>query len=162
MLIRPETFSDVAAIYRVVEAAFARPAEAALVDALRDAGDLTLSLVARDDDRIVGHVAFSKMQAPFPALGLGPIAVVPDRQRGGIGGQLIREGLALAAAEDWPGVFVLGDPNYYGRFGFEADMARGFQSPYAGPFLMARSLWAEDLPVRSGRIEYAPAFAALG
>jgi len=162
MLIRPETTTDIAAIRAVEEAAFARPTEAALVDALRQAGDLTLSLVAVDGERIVGHVAFSKMQAPFRALGLGPVAVLPDRQRSGIGGELIREGLARAAAEDWQGVFVLGDPAYYGRFGFEVDMARDFQSPYAGPYLMARSLFAGDLPARSGTIEYAPAFAALG
>jgi putative acetyltransferase len=98
MLIRVETSSDVAAIHAVVEAAFARSAEAVLVDALREAGDLTLSLVALDGDDIVGHVAFSKMNAPFRALGLGPVAVQPTRQRNGIGGQLIREGLALAAA----------------------------------------------------------------
>lgn len=162
MLIRPETSSDIAAIRLVVEAAFARPAEAALVDALRAAGDLTLSLVAVDGDDIVGHVALSRMNAPFRALGLGPVAVWPARQRGGIGGELIRDGLARAAAEDWQGVFVLGDPAYYGRFGFDAAMARDFQSPYAGPYLMARSLFADDLPVRSGRVEYAPAFAALG
>jgi putative acetyltransferase len=158
MIIRAETSSDLAAIRAAEEAAFARPAEAGLVDDLRS----VFSLVAVDGERVVGHVMFSKMSAPFRALGLGPVAVLPERQRTGIGSQLIREGLARAEAEGWKGVFVLGDPAHYGRFGFDADKAGGFRSPYSGPYLMALALGADDLPTRSGSIEYAPAFAALG
>jgi putative acetyltransferase len=162
MIIRAEMSSDLAAIRAAEEAAFARPDEAGLVDALRSAGDAVFSLVAVDGGRVVGHVMFSKMSAPFRALGLGPVAVLPERQRTGIGSQLIREGLARAVAEDWKGGFVLGDPAYYGRFGFDADKASGFRSPYSEPYLMALALGADDLPTRSGSIEFAPAFSVFG
>jgi putative acetyltransferase len=160
-MIRAETVSDIAAIRAVEEAAFARPHEADLVDALRAAGDAVFSLVAIEAEQLVGHAMFSRMGAPFRALGLGPVAVRPDRQRRGIGGRLIREGLLRAEAENWQVVFVLGNPAYYRRFGFDTAMAAGFGSPYAGPYLMALPLGAPDLPTRSGRVDYAPAFAAL-
>jgi putative acetyltransferase len=75
---------------------------------------------------------------------------------------LIEAGLAQLKDAGWEGVFVDGEPAYYQRFGFSADLARGFQSPYSGPFLMALSLGERELPVTSGPIKYAPAFAALG
>jgi putative acetyltransferase len=161
MIVRAETPSDIAAIRATEEAAFRRLGEARLVDELRSAGDATLSLVAVEDERVVGHVMFSRTEAPFRALGLGPVAVVPDRQHEGIGRRLIREGLARAQADGWQGVFVLGDPAYYRRFGFDVVRAGGFRSRYAGPYLMVVALGTDDLPTRSGRIEYAPAFAGL-
>ena len=106
--VRDETSADVAAICHVVAAAFPGPAEARLVDLLRTDGDLLYSLVAVEDDRVVGHVAFSPMDAPFRALGLGPIAVRPERQGRGIGRRLIEAGLARAGAEGWRAVFLLG------------------------------------------------------
>ena len=96
MMIREEEAQDVAAIRSVVEAAFGRPDEANLVDQLRTNADSVISLIALDDGCTVGHVLFSKMEAPFPALGLAPVSVLPDRQREGIGSRLIREGLAMA------------------------------------------------------------------
>ena len=161
MIVRPEEEADEAAIRVLLEAAFPGPDEARLVDRLRADGDVELSLVAVDDT-IVGHILFSPMTAPFRALGLAPVAVLPGRQGEGVGGVLIRDGLARAAAAGWEGVFVLGQPDYYRRFGFDPAMAKGFSSPYAGPYLMARSLGGKALPVTSGRIDYAPAFAALG
>src|SRR5580704_8968182 len=116
MVIRLETPSDVAAICVVEVAAFPTPAEARLVDDLRAAGDAVFSLVAVDGGRVVGHAMFSKMAAPFPALALGPVAVLPERQRTGIGSLLIRDGIARSEAAGWTGIFVLGNPAYYGRF----------------------------------------------
>jgi putative acetyltransferase len=87
---------------------------------------------------------------------------LPERQRTGIGSLLIRDGLARSRAAAWVGVFVLGDPAYYRRFGFRAERASGFASPYAGPHLMALALGRGDLPARRGSIRYAPAFASLG
>lgn len=162
MIIRAETATDFAAIHAIEEAALAHPGEARLVDDLRNAGDMVLSLVAVEDEQIVGHVAFSKMRAPFRALGLGPVAVLPERQRTGVGSKLIREGLKRAEAERCQGVFVLGDPVYYTRFGFNVSKASAFQSVYSGPYLMVLALGGDELPARRGRIEYAPAFAALG
>lgn len=156
-VIRNEEPTDHAAVRAIIEAAFARPEEADLVDRLRSNGDREVSLVAVEGDEVVGHILFSRMDAPFRALGLAPVAVAPDRQRSGIGSGLIRAGLERARAAGWQGVFVLGAPGYYRRFGFDPPLAGGFASPYAGPHLMALSL-GPGLPARSGRIEYAPAF----
>lgn len=160
IVIREERPDDRAAIRAVVEAAFGQPLEAELVDRLRADGDSVISLVADDGGAIVGHVLFSRMQAPFTALGLAPVSVSPDRQRSGIGGRLIREGLDRARRDGWQVVVVLGDPDYYRRFGFEPALAAGFESPYAGPHLMAMPLGAA-MPARLGRLDYAPAFAGL-
>jgi putative acetyltransferase len=161
MIIRPEEPSDHSAIRAVVETAFPSPAEAKLVDQLRADGDAQISLVAIEDSVIVGHVMFSRMAVEFRALGLGPVAVQPARQRSGVGSLLIRRGLSQAEADKWEIVFVLGSPAYYRRFGFDPALARGFTLPYAGPHLMALSLTG-PLPRLSGKIDYAPAFAALG
>jgi putative acetyltransferase len=160
MMIREEQPADRMAIRSVVMAAFEREAEADLVDWLREGGDSTISLVAQENGAVVGHVLFSRMSAPFRALGLAPVAVSPEWQRAGIGGALIRAGLERAREEGWEAVFVLGDPAYYRRFGFEPSLAQGFSSPYAGPYLMALALQG-DLPVATGEIGYAPAFARL-
>ncbi|WP_295559227.1 N-acetyltransferase [uncultured Hyphomicrobium sp.] len=142
-------------------AAFPTPVEADLVERLRRDGDVAMALAAFENDALVGHVVFSPMAAPFKALGLGPVAVTPKRQRSGIGSQLIRQGLATATDAGWDAIFVLGDPAYYGRFGFRADTAAGFECPYAGPYLMALALSGNELPGRGGSVAYAPAFRDL-
>jgi len=162
MIVRLETPGDIQAIRIVEEIAFGQRDEARLVDDLRAAGDAVFSLVAVKDGIIAGHAMFSRMQAPFPALALGPIAVLPEYRRTGIASALIREGIARGEAAGWLGIFVLGDPAFYRRFGFSAASARGFTSPYAGPHLMALPLGGNELPVEEGRIEHAPAFAKLG
>jgi putative acetyltransferase len=160
MIIRGETEADWAGIRRVQTAAFPGPGEAQLVDQLRADGDLRLSLVAAEGDEIVGHVAFSVMRAPFRALGLAPVAVSPGRQKAGIGAALIKAGLEQADESGWDGVFVLGDPRYYQRFGFDVAAAAGFRCRYAGAHFMVKSL-GDALPVLNGEVDYAPAFAAL-
>lgn len=161
MLIRDEHPDDLPAIRAVVEAAFGQRQEADLVERLRAEGDAVISLVAVDGGKVVGYVLFSEMTAPFRALALAPVSVAPERQCSGIGSRLIRAGLSRSEKDGWAGVFVLGEPDYYGRFGFDAARARGFASPYAGPYLMVRALGGA-LPVTTGRIGHAPAFAALG
>jgi putative acetyltransferase len=158
--IREERPEDRAAIRAVVEAAFGQALEADLVDRLRADGDSVISLVADEDGAVVGHVLFSRMQAPFRALGLAPVSVAPDRQRSGIGGRLIHDGLDRARRDGWQAAIVLGDPSYYRRFGFDPALAEGFSSPYAGPYLMAMPL-GDAMPTKSGRLDYAPAFAGL-
>ncbi len=159
-LIRGEKRDDIPAIRKTVEEAFLRPAEARLVDRLRADGEAILSAVAVDADDIVGHIMFSRMSAPFRTLGLAPVAVKPSVQRNGIGSQLIRWGLAKAKTNRWQGVFVLGDPKFYGRFGFSVELASAFESPYAGEHFMALALNG-DLPATSGKVEYAAAFKML-
>jgi putative acetyltransferase len=161
MIIRSEKPYDFGAIRRLLEAVFGRVGEAVLVDRLRADGDSVISLVAVDGVSVVGHVLLSKMTAPFPCLGLGPVSVQPERQRSGIGNSLIRRGLLCARQGSWDAVFVLGDPEYYRRFGFDAELASDFASPYAGPHLMVMPLKA-SLPVTWGNIDYAPAFASFG
>ena len=109
---------------------------------------------------VVGHVMFSPMTAPFRALSLAPVAVLPEWRRQGIAADLIQAGLAYAG-RDWDAVFVLGEPFYYRRFGFDGELSAGFTSPYAGPCFLVKPLRA-GLPVLRGRVVHAPAFARLG
>jgi putative acetyltransferase len=159
MIIREEAPNDRPQISQVVQAAFGRMAEAHLVEQLRAEGDSVIALVAVEQSQIIGHVMLSNMAAPFKALGLGPVSVRPDRQRSGVGSALIREGLGQAREDGWHAVFVLGDPAFYRRFGFDPELAGGFTCPYAGPHLMVLCM-SNDLP-RSGTIDYASAFAVL-
>ena len=160
MKIRAETDSDRDAIRALHLCCFPTAGEADLVDRLREDGDAVVSLVAEVADCLTGHALFSRMAAPFPALGLAPVAVFPEWRGQGMAARLIEAGLAMAQA-DWDAVFVLGEPAYYGRFGFDAAAAQGFRSPYAGPYFMVRAL-KPQLPATSGRVNYPGAFAALG
>lgn len=129
MIVRPERAADIDAIRALTEAAFrtaphADGTEHLIIDRLRAAGALTLSLVAEADGAVVGHVAFSPVTISDGSAGwygLGPISVDPSRQGEGIGGRLIREGLDRLKALDAAGCVLLGDPAYYGRFGFAPD-----------------------------------------
>ncbi|MEO0714785.1 MAG: N-acetyltransferase [Pseudomonadota bacterium] len=129
MRIRLETHADHAAIYAITQAAFAPMPfsdgnEADCVDRLRADGDLTLSLVAEEGADIVGHVAFSPVflnDRPGGWYGLGPISVAPHRQKQGIGGALIADGLGRLSEIGAKGCVLIGDPAYYGRFGFVGD-----------------------------------------
>ncbi|MDQ2861218.1 MAG: GNAT family N-acetyltransferase, partial [Pseudomonadota bacterium] len=103
------------------------------VDRLRADGDAIISLVTLFEGVAVGHVLFSKMIAPFRALALAPVAVIPPFQRRGFGHRLVERGLEFASNAGWQGVFVLGDPGFYRRFGFRRRTALRFISPYLGP-----------------------------
>jgi putative acetyltransferase len=161
LAIRPEVQSDASAIRRVHERAFARKEEADLLEALRRHGSVVISLAAEEGRDIIGHALLSKMEAPFRALGLAPVAVLPEHQGKGVGSALIDEGLRQARLQGWEGVFVVGEPRYYARFGFDAAKAAGFTSPYAGSYFMALALQGTELPVTTGRVDYAPPFAAF-
>jgi len=163
--IRPETPGDVDAIRRVNAAAFPTPLESRLVDALRAAGKATISLVAEEaGGEVVGHILFSPvtLDPPSPGaagLGLAPVAVVPERQSRGIGGELIRRGLALAADAGFGFIVVLGEPAYYGRFGFVKASSFGLGNDYGAddPF-MALELLPGALAGLSGVARYEPEF----
>jgi len=131
--IREERPEDVVAIREIERAAFAGhphqanaadPVEPRIVDRLRDAGALSLSLVAESSDQIVGHIAFSPVlvgERSCGWYGLGPVAVLPAYQRRGIGGTLINGGLGRLRVWGAAGVVLVGEPAYYGRFGFQRD-----------------------------------------
>jgi putative acetyltransferase len=135
--VRSELSRDRGAIRRVNELAFAGPLEADIVDALRhsDAWLPELSLVAEDDSGIVGHALFSlvRLDSGPELLSLGPMAVLPDRQRAGVGTALVRRGLELARGTEYPLVVVLGHPAYYPRFGFRPARRCGIETPYEAP-----------------------------
>jgi putative acetyltransferase len=158
--VRDESPGDWKAIYQVVSSTFGRLSEAELVGALREADDSIVSLVADDDGQIIGHVMLSKRDAPFSALALAPISVIPPRQRSGIGSALIKRAVSRARDGGWAAIFVLGDSNYYKRFGFDQEAAAGFTSPYAGRHFMVLKL-SPSLPATTGALRHAPAFAAL-
>jgi putative acetyltransferase len=157
---RDESPRDRNAVYRVVSSAFGQLAEAELVEKLREGGDSVVSLVADEHGEVVGHVLLSKMDAPFPALALAPVPVIPTRQRTGIGSGLVKTAVNRARNEGWAAIFVLGDPSYYERFGFDREAAAGFTSPYAGRHFMVLKL-SSSLPATTGELRHAPAFAAL-
>ncbi len=162
MEIRPEQAGDVETIRTLTESAFrdaphSAQTEARIVDALRAGGALTVSLVATDDAEILGHVAFSPVTilgAEGDWYGLGPVSVWPARQRKGIGQALIRDGLRRLDATGAAGCVVLGDPGYYGRFGFESDPALFYAEVPPGYF-QRRVLRG---PAPKGEVRYHPGF----
>ena len=159
MNIRHDRAEDIDAIRRLLIAAFGVPAEAKLVDGLREDGDLALALVAEDAGDVVGYVAFSPLKSPARALALAPVAVSPSRQRQGIGSALIQEALRRARDLGCDIIFVVGEPAYYSRFGFAAEAALDFDSAYAGPYFMALCL--SETPVEPAPVVYSDRFAAL-
>jgi putative acetyltransferase len=121
--IRKEQSEDTAAIHDVVEQAFEQTDEANLVDRLRENGKATISLVATDDERIVGHILFSPVTIESEsettgAIGLAPLAVLPELQNQGIGSRLTKAGLEECKRLGYGAVVVLGHAEYYPRFGF--------------------------------------------
>ena len=144
--------------------------EARLVQRLCIDGDMVLTLVADDEETgaLAGMIAFSRMDVaiagkPIAAVALAPLAVEAAWRKQGVGEALVQAGIAQLADAGGVLAFVLGDPAYYGRFGFAAEWARGFASPYAGDYLMALPLQGGAMPcgVR-GAATHAPASAALG
>jgi putative acetyltransferase len=163
--IRAERTDDVATIRGVLISAFPGPAEADLVERLRANRELMLSLVAELEGTVCGYVAFPRLVVESAgegadAAGLAPLAVSPQSHRCGIGSLLVREGLRLLDAQGLPLVFVLGDPAYYARFGFDPAAARSFDSPYSGTHFMALRL-SENAP-RGGKVRYPAAFDQRG
>jgi putative acetyltransferase len=165
--VRPETGADQEAVWHVHERAFAPSlAEAKLVDELRAAGDLVpeLCLVAEEGGEVVGHIAYSRarLESGHEVLALAPMAVLPVRQRSGIGSALARESLDLAAGTEFPLVVVLGHPEYYPRFGFEPGAAHGILDPYGVPpeAWMVHRLPAYT-PDARGLVTYAEAFSLV-
>lgn len=166
--IRSETSSDVAAIRRVHAEAFGQPDEADLVDALRAAGALRISLVAAEEGVVVGHVAFSPVVmragvSTINALGLAPMAVLPGWQRRGIGSRLVRAGLTACGATPYGLVFVLGAPWFYGRFGFKPAEFLGITWEHGGPpgAFMIQALRRGALRGLRGVVAYRPEFDGL-
>ncbi len=148
--IRPESREDYDNIDGLLNAAFGQPGEAQIMRRLRETPDLILALVAESRGEIVGHIAFSRLAAisrsgTVQFACLAPMAVRPDRQRKGIGSALIRRGLDMVRELRFPAMVVVGDPVYYGRFGFKVEAATLLECPYSGPYLQALELVPDTL-----------------
>jgi len=160
-IVREETPADAAGVRSVNEEAFGRPEEADIVEALRAAGAVTLSLVAVEGDDVIGHILFSPVtvetaQGPWPAVGLGPMAVVPRLQGRSVGGALVRAGLDAVRARGVDAVVVLGHATYYPRFGFERASRFGirWELPCPDEAFMVLELSPGALHDRAGVVRY--------
>jgi putative acetyltransferase len=165
IIIRPELSTDIAAIRHVNVQAFGQDKEAVLIDKLRKHGMLTLSLVAVQDDKLVGHIAFSPVVIEsklthFEAITLAPIAVLPEYQRRGIGGQLIRAGLAECRNLGHEIVVIVGYSEYYPRFGFMPAKPKGIECEFEVPdeAWMILELRNGALAGRIGTVKFRPEF----
>jgi putative acetyltransferase len=163
--IRPEQPEDIQAISVINCEAFGGPSEAHLVDELRADGALTVSLVALENNEIVGHISFSPMtiksnSSTIQAIGLAPLAVKPSHQKHGIGSALIKEGIEAVRRAGESILIVLGNPDYYGRFGFKAASTHGvsWEREDCGPAFQIMELKPGALKPVKGIATYHPAF----
>jgi putative acetyltransferase len=153
-----------AAIQEVHKRAFGGPVEAKLVRLICERNKALISLVAVSNDRVVGHILFSRVtiaKSPdtFNAVGLAPVAVLPDLQRQGIGSQLIHEGLKQCKQSGYVAVVLIGDPAYYSRFGFTRAADFGLQNEYGvHDEFMVLALRDGALDGVSGMVKYLPEF----
>ena len=149
------------AVHDVVATAFGRADEAKLVEKLRAGGTVALELAAQMPDAAVGHILFSELGVDPPSrriAALAPLSVAPAWQNRGVGGALIREGLARCASMGIDAVAVLGDVDYYIRFGFSLETAASLKSIFSGPHYLAVELRPGALAGGVWRVAYASAF----
>jgi putative acetyltransferase len=167
MHIRSERLADIPRIRAVNLAAFETSTEADLVDALRAQAEPIVSLVAEDDDALVGHILFSPVtlieHPELPIIGLAPMAVVPARQRQGIGSALVHDGLPRCRRLGFGVVIVLGHAEYYPRFGFMPASHFGLRCEYDVPedVFMVLELEEGALDGKAGTIRYHSAFGSV-
>lgn len=166
--IRPETPKDLPAIFCVNQLAFGRDNEARLVNKLRDENAIVMSLVAEQDGRIVGHILFSPVTITdsdfqWHAVGLGPMAVLPEVQKQGVGSALIRAALAQLKTLGHDIVIVLGHSEYYPRFGFQSTQPFGIRWEIDVPaeVFMLAELTPGALRGRRGVVRYHSAFRGV-
>ncbi len=166
--IRKEEAKDIEQVHEILRAAFPGEAESKLVAALRANGKAIIALVATNNERVLGHILFSPVSITPPGgttplsktkgIGLAPVAVHPEAQSQGIGSKLIREGLRLCKELGYDYCVVLGNPEYYQRFGFERASSFGVQNEYGvDDEFMLIHFSQQDLT--QGTAKYAPEFA---
>ncbi len=165
LTIRLETPEDVEYIRYVNEQAFGRENEAKLIEELRNRGALTISLVAVQNDEIVGHISFSLVViesegSSFEAISLATMSVLPTYQRKGIGSQMVRAGLEECRRLGYEIVVVVGHPDYYPRFGFVVAGHKGIDCEFKVPeeAWMILELREGALAGRRGVVKFQPEF----
>jgi len=162
--IRNEAPDDAPAIRQVHEEAFSGPAEASLVDRLRQHKKFVVSLVAEENGEVVGHVLFTPVaidptDPKFHGVGMAPLAVLPSYQHRGIGSHLVHAGLDACRKRGYNLAVVLGDPDFYPRFGFRRALLHGLENEYrADRAFMAMALVNGALESLCGIIRYQPEF----
>lgn len=152
---------DFEAIALILGDAFGGDAECNLVSQLRKDGDMALERLIEVDRSIVGYIGYSTLYGQDNAVALAPLAVTGTSQRIGYGTKLMQATLAELSEAGWQSVFVVGSPNYYERFGFSAQTAKPFQSPYAGRFFQALELESGSLAGLRSSLSHSPAFGTL-
>ena len=161
--IRFITPADHGAVNAVITAAFGQRDEADLVERLRGDGDVLFEQAATLGSSVFGHILFSRLPvirndaSVIAAASLAPLSVRPDCQNRGIGADLVSAGLDECQKRRIPAVIVLGDPDYYQRFGFSAAAARLLAAPFSGPNFMAIELDSGALK-HGGTVRYPAAF----
>jgi putative acetyltransferase len=164
MIIRAEELKDQFAVFAVNQSAFETSAEANLVDILRKEAHPIISLVAEDNGAIIGHIMFSPVSlsghSDLKIMGLGPMAVIPERQGEGTGSALVKAGLEMCKDLGVGAVIVLGHPGYYPRFGFVPSVNFGIRSDFDVPpeVFMLIELQPGYLQDAPGIIQYHAAF----
>ncbi|QDU34657.1 Acetyltransferase (GNAT) family protein [Poriferisphaera corsica] len=168
MQIRLETTKDEAEIFMLNQAAFSSTSESLLINRLRQKHKLSISLVVEVGGRVVGHIAFSPVtiirgkQTLAHGIGLAPVAVLPDLQKQGIGSALIYEGIRICTEKKAGFIVVLGDPNYYNRFGFmPASKYRLSDTFGGGDAFQILTLDPATLPDLGGTVHYVSEFDDL-
>jgi putative acetyltransferase len=166
VVIRQEAADDIETIQTVHRLTFDGDEEARLVDALRAGGYVRASLVAEAEGRVIGLIMFSDLpiltpDATIPALSLAPLAVIPEKQRRGVGSALVREGLQFCRTVGHRIVVVLGHPEFYPRFGFSSKLAERLKSPSSGEGFMAMELVPGALDDVEGEVCYPPPFKVV-
>jgi putative acetyltransferase len=166
--IRPEQPDDFSTVFEINQRAFGRLEEAQLVEALRRVANPQISLVAVRDAQVVGHIFFSPViiegqNSSVHALGLAPMAVMPELQNQGIGSLLVKEGLNAARRLGQNIVVVLGHTKYYPRFGFEIASRKGLRCEFPAPdeAFMVAELTPGALRGVSGLVKYLPEFSRV-
>ena len=166
LIIREESPKDINGIYEINKQAFEDESEAKIVNALREADELSLSLVAQINNQIVGHIAFSEVKIDsgaesYDAIGLAPMAILPEYQRRGYGSELVEKGLKILSERGHEIVVVLGHPEYYPKFGFITTDKYGIHCEFECPAeaFMIKELKQNSLKGIGGTVKFNPKFS---
>ncbi len=164
--IRQEVKEDYKRVYEINEMAFGQENESKLIEKIRRGPNFVpeLSLVAEKDNEIVGHILFSKIkivgESEFETLMLAPIAVIPELQKQGVGGKLIKKGIEKAKELEFDSIIVVGHKDYYPKFGFQKASQWGVQCPFEVPdgAFMAIELTEKALENKAGVVLFPQEF----
>lgn len=165
-MIRRATESDADAIREIHEQAFGRREEARLVESLAKGPWIVLSLVVEREGSPIAHLLLTRLEihangVSLPSLALAPVSVLPAYQHRGVGSKMIQASLDLARNMQEASVFVLGAPEYYGRFGFRNELTQDLSCDYKCDAWMALELMPQALGAVQGEVRYAAPFRTL-